>query len=240
MNSLKGKKALVTGGASGIGRAISLELAGLGADVCVHYRSSREQAEETVDTINATGGRSFAIQADLTIEEDVKALFRRLTDEFGRLDVLVNNAGASVFKSFMDSTPQDFDQLTATNLRGPFLCTHAVLPDMLERKSGIVVMINSMAARQVFPDSSIYAATKGGLKNMTDCLRSEVRKSGIRVLSVYPGATRTEIWPERVLEKHGHKMMGPEDVAQAVINACTAAPHVLIEDIVMQPIGGGI
>lgn len=233
---LKGKTVWVTGGRSGIGRAIASAFVREGARVFVSARASDELTAAAAEL----GPEVTAIPCDVTDRNEVEETARAISRAAGPVDVLVNNAGASVFKSFMDSTPEDFDKLTATNLRGPFLCTRAVLPDMLERKSGTVVMINSMAAQQVFPDSSVYAATKGGLRMMTDCLRSEVRTSGVRVLSVYPGATRTEIWPERVLEKHGHKMMGPEDVAQAVINACTAAPHVLIEDIVMQPIGGGI
>ena len=233
---LQGKTVWVTGGRSGIGRAVASAFVGEGARVFVSARASDELAAAAAEL----GPDVTAIPCDVTDAHEVAEAVRAIAEAGGPVDVLVNNAGASVFKSFMDSTPQDFDQLTATNLRGPFLCTHAVLSGMLEREDGIVVMINSMAARQVFPDSSIYAATKGGLKTMTDCLRSEVRKSGVRVLSVYPGATRTQIWPERVLEKHGHKMMDPGDVARAVINACTAPPHVLIEDIVMQPIGGGI
>lgn len=233
---LQGKIVWVTGGRSGIGKAIASAFVREGARVFVSARASDELTTAAAEL----GPEATPIPCDVTDGKEVEEAARVIARTAGPVDVLVNNAGASVFKSFMDTTPADFDLLTTTNLRGPFLCTHAVLPDMLERKEGTVVMINSMAARQVFPDSSIYAASKGGLKMMTDCLRSEVRKSGVRIISVYPGATRTEIWPERVLEKHGHKMMGPKDVAQAVINACTAEPHVLIEDIVMQPIGGGI
>ncbi len=233
---LQGKTVWVTGGRSGIGKAIASTFVREGARVFVSARASDELTAAAADL----GPEVTPLPCDVTDRQEVQEAARAISRAAGPVDVLVNNAGASVFKSFVDSTPEEFDQLMATNLRGPFLCTQAVLPGMLERESGIVVMINSMAARQVFPDSSVYAATKGGLKMMTDCLRSEVRRSGVRIVSVYPGATRTEIWPERVLEKHGHKMMGPEDVAQAVVNACTAPPHVMIEDIVMQPIGGGI
>jgi 3-oxoacyl-[acyl-carrier protein] reductase len=156
------------------------------------------------------------------------------------VNVLVNNAGTTVFRSFMESEVQDFDALLATNLRGPFLTSKAVLPAMVERGSGTIVMINSMAALQVFPNSSLYAATKGGLKMLTDCIRGEVRASGVRVVSIFPGATNTPIWPDKVREKHGSRMMTPEDVAHAVLTACSAPDQVLFEDIVMQPIGGGI
>ncbi|MBN1448348.1 MAG: SDR family oxidoreductase [Bacteroidetes bacterium] len=233
---LEGKTVWVTGGRSGIGKAVAKALAVAGATV---YISARGE-EELLAVAEELGPPVHALACDVTDETQVRAAVDAITSQSGPVDILVNNAGTSIFKSFMHSSLEEFDDLTATNLRGPFLCTQAVLPAMLERGNGIIVMINSMAALNVFPDSSVYAATKGGLKMMTDCLRSEVRKSGIRVVSVYPGATQSAIWPERVLEKHGHKMMSPEDVAANVLHVCTAPSHVMIEDLVMQPIGGGI
>lgn len=231
-----GKTIWITGGRSGIGRAIAAAFAREGASVYISGRDAeglRKSAEEVGDAVRA-------LPCDVSDAGEVEAACREILGEQEKIDVLVNNAGTTVFNAFTESTVEDFDRLTATNLRGPFLTSKAVLPGMKERGAGTIVMINSMAALQVFPNSSVYAATKGGLKMMTDCLRGEVRDSGVRVISIYPGATNTDIWPDRVREKHGHKMMTSDDVAAAVLHACGTSPQVMVEDIVMQPIGGGI
>jgi short-subunit dehydrogenase len=203
------------------------------------YISGRDP-EGLRKTAEELEGAVRALPCDVADAGEVEAAARGILGETGRIDVLVNNAGTTVFNAFTESTVEDFDRLMATNLRGPFLTSRAVLDGMLERGSGSIVMINSMAALQVFPNSSVYAASKGGLKMLTDCLRGEVRASGVRVISIFPGATNTDIWPDKVREKHGHKMMTSDEVAAAVLHACAATPQVMIEDIVMQPIGGGI
>lgn len=182
----------------------------------------------------------FLLPCDVADESAVHTAGQEIASRFGGVDILINNAGTTVFRPFLSSTIEDFDTLNSTNLRGPFLCTRAVLPGMLEKGKGAVVMVSSMAAVHAFPDSSVYSAGKAGLKAMADCLRLEVRKSGIRVISVFPGATYTDIWPSRVLEKHGGKMMQPEDVASAIVHACSAPNGVMYEEIFMQPIGGGL
>lgn len=232
----EGKTIWVTGGRSGIGRAIAAQFSERGANVVLSGRDEDGLAE----TARELGSLVTPMACDVSDAGQVEKTARAITDRFGSIDVLVNNAGSTVFKSFMATSIEEFDELAATNLRGPFLCSRAVLPGMLEQNEGAIVMINSMAALNVFPDSSVYSATKGGLKMLADCLRFEVRTSGVRVISIFPGATNTAIWPERLREKHSAKMMSPEDVARAVMTACEAPAGVLFEDIVMQPIGGGI
>jgi NAD(P)-dependent dehydrogenase (short-subunit alcohol dehydrogenase family) len=236
MMEIESRTVWITGGRSGIGRAIAEGFLRQDATVYISGRNAAGLDE----TAAALGGTVHALQCDVTDAADVQAGYARIAGESGKVDVLVNNAGSTVFRSFMESEVQDFDALLATNLRGPFLTSKAVLPAMVERGSGTIVMINSMAALQVFPNSSLYAATKGGLKMLTDCIRGEVRASGVRVVSIFPGATNTPIWPDKVREKHGSRMMTPENVAHAVLTACSAPDQVLFEDIVMQPIGGGI
>ncbi|MBL0174277.1 MAG: SDR family oxidoreductase [Ignavibacteria bacterium] len=167
----------VTGAGSGIGKAIASHFAAGGATVVASGRHA-----DILDTF-ATEARDkgwnvLAVPCDVTDADSVRAAHARMVDASGPVDVLVNNAGTTVFTPFVKSALADFDRLVATNLRGPFVCTQAVLPSMLERRSGTVVMVNSMAATHVFPDSSVYSATKAGLKAMTDCLRFEVRKTG--------------------------------------------------------------
>mgnify|MGYP000433432488 FL=1 len=232
----EGQTIWITGGRSGIGRSMAAAFAREGATV---YITGRD-AEGLRRTASEIEGTVRALPCNVSDAGEVEAAARGILGETGQIDVLVNNAGSTVFNAFTETSVEDFDRLMATNLRGPFLTSRAVLDGMLKRGSGCIVMINSMAALQVFPNSSVYAATKGGLKMMTDCLRGEVRASGVRVISIFPGATDTPIWPDKVREKHGHRMMSSDEVAASVLHACAATPQVMIEEIVMQPIGGGI
>jgi 3-hydroxy acid dehydrogenase/malonic semialdehyde reductase len=226
----------ITGGRSGIGKAIAQSFAALGARVIL---SSRD-ADALKEVAHELGPQVHALPCDVTDAGQVQAAALRIFQDFGRVDILVNNAGSTVFKSFVETSVEEFDDLSTTNLRGPFLCSKAVLPAMLERGEGFIIMINSVAALNVFPNSSVYSATKGGLKMLADCLRAEVRAAGVRVVSIFPGATNTPIWPEKMRASHGHKMMSPGDVAEAVVASCMASPSVLYEEIIMQPVGGAI
>ncbi len=227
----------ITGASTGIGQALCVAFAREGARVIASARNP-QLLSTTVAAI--TEGEVHALPCDVSSATEVGAAHQRILEQFGPVHALINNAGTTVFRSFMDTSVEDFDRLTATNLRGSFLTTKAVLPGMVERGDGTIVMVSSMAAVHAFPDSSVYSAGKAGLKAMADCLRLEVRKSGVRVITVYPGATNTPIWPERVREKHGVKMMSPDDVAASILHACTAPLGVMIEEIRMQPIGGGL
>lgn len=229
--------AWVTGASRGIGRAIARSLAARGFQVVASARTA-EACAALLDEARTQGWQMHAVTCDVRSEASVAAAHAWITEHVGVVSVLVNNAGVTRFTSFDRSELSDFDELIAVNLRGPFLCTKQVLPAMKERRSGAIVMINSMAAREVFRDSAMYSATKAGLKLMTDCLRLEVRSAGIRVLGVYPGATHTEIWPERVREKRGAAMMPPDRIGETVASLLVVPEDTMIEDVFMQPIGG--
>ncbi len=229
----------ITGASSGIGKALAAKFASEGHPVAISSRNP-ERLKAAAEELRNSGLTVLAVPCDISDGNEVNAAAKAIGKKLGEVTVLINNAGTSVFKPFTESTIEEFDRLVATNLRGPFLCTQAVLPSMLERGEGSIVMINSIASRDVFPDSSLYSATKAGLKALADGLRLEVRKQGLRVISVYPGATATEIWPEKLLEKYGHKMMRVEDVAQAVFHTCNMPPSIQVEDYYLQPVGGGI
>ncbi len=229
--------AWVTGASRGIGRAIARALAAQGYGVVASSRDVQACAP-LVEEARALGWTMHAVACDVRSEASVREAHAWITAHVGVVSVLVNNAGVTRFTSFETSALADFDELIAVNLRGPFICTKAVLPAMKQQRSGAIVMINSMAAREVFRDSAMYSATKAGLKLMTDCLRLEVRSSGIRVLGVYPGATHTDIWPERVREKRGSAMMPPDRIGDAVASLLVVPEDTMIEDVFMQPIGG--
>jgi len=227
----------VTGASAGIGHASVQGFLDAGAVVVATSRSAERLADACAGLDQQ---RLHLLPCDVASEVDVERAHAAIVKDIGPVDVLINNAGTTVFRSFLDSSVDDFDRLHRTNLRGPFLCTRSVLPGMLEKGKGTIVMVSSMAAIHAFPDSSVYSATKAGLKAMADCLRLEVRKSGVRVVTVFPGATNTEIWPSKLREKYGEKMMHPSDVAAAILHVCSAPHGVMYEDVSMQPIGGGL
>jgi NADP-dependent 3-hydroxy acid dehydrogenase YdfG len=201
------------------------------------------RSQEKLDALAAAfyeEQKVFPIMCDVRDEHSVASAWDGIMTKVGRIDVLVNNAGVTAFTPFVKSTIEDFDAIHSTNLRGAFLCTQKVLPGMIERGEGTIVMINSVASRDVFQNSSVYAAAKAGLKAMTDGLRLEVRGLGVRVISVYPGATNTPIWNDKVREKHSEKMMTPENIADVVLSAVRLPKSVLVEDLYVQPIGGAL
>lgn len=223
----------ITGAGKGIGRAVALRFAKEEDRVFVSGRSLpalQKLARVAPDSM-------IPVVCDVLEPASVNQA-REFIEARGGVDVLVNNAGVTVFKSFIDTTLEDFDAIMNTNLRGAFLCTKSVIESMVERRSGVIVMINSMAAREVFKNSSAYAATKAGLKALADGIRIEVRDKGIRVISIHPGATLTDMWPDRVRERRKEVMMQSEQVADVIFDAVNAPSNLMIEELYLQPIGG--
>ncbi|MBD3305959.1 glucose 1-dehydrogenase [candidate division KSB3 bacterium] len=202
-----GKVALVTGGGTGIGKAIALELAQSGASVVVHYHASEQAAMDVMEQITASGGKAIAVQADVTNKEQVQCLVQTSIEHFGRIDILVNNAGDMIQRCAIVDMPEDlWDAIMALNVKGVFLVTQAVLPMMVRQGSGNIVNISSIAARSGGGGHSVaYATAKGAVSTFTRGLAKEVVKQGIRVNAVAPGATLT-----RFQERHST----PEKIAQ--------------------------
>jgi NADP-dependent 3-hydroxy acid dehydrogenase YdfG len=233
-----GKKiAWVTGAGSGIGKGTALALAAENYTVIASSRGM-EALDSLSKEASMLPGSVVAMPCDVTLDDQVAATHTNIVAEYGPVDVLVNSAGSSVFHSFMKSDVNDFDRLYQTNLRGSFICSQAVLPSMIERNAGVVVMINSMAAKEVFANSSIYSATKAGLRSLADGMRLELREKNIKIVSVYPGATATAIWPDGVVEKHAARMMKPEEVGKTIVHTIALPPEMVVEDIYLQPTGG--
>ena len=231
MATLRNKTALVTGASRGIGRATAAALAEAGAHVLVHYGRSSQEAESLVDSIRAKGGRAEAIRADLATTDGATWLAKEVRSIGGeRLDVLVCNAGVSKSATIRDHTIEDFDNLFATNVRGPFLLIQQVLP-ILGQGSNIV-LISSLAARTVVgtPDLDnrsilAYASTKGAIETLVKNFAAILGPRGIRVNAVAPGVIetdmsnfiKTEAGREVTLAMQALKRIGqPEDVAEVV------------------------
>ena len=190
---LTDKTAIITGAASGIGRATARVLAESGAAVTINYKSNEKDAELLRKEINSKGGRAIAVQADVTITADVKALVKRAVGEFGPVDILVNNAGSLIERlRILDLTEQRWDEVMDLNLKSAFLCSKAVVPSMIERKTGAIINLSSIAGRTGGALGSIhYSTAKGGLITFTKGLAKELAPFGIRVNAVSPGVIDT-------------------------------------------------
>ncbi len=194
MGKLTGKVALVTGGSRGIGAAIAKRLAADGASVAITYTKGAEAAMGVVKEIEKGGSRALAVQADAADAAAVKAAVERTVAAFGGLDVLVNNAGTGIVKTFEETTLEEMDRVIAVNLRGVFAATHAALKHLKE--GGRIINIGScVGERLMTPGLVAYAATKGAVKMFTQGLSREVGARGITVNNVQPGPIDTDLNP---------------------------------------------
>ena len=238
MGKLDGRIALVTGGGSGLGRAIACLFLAEGARVAIAGRDADKLAQATAGIPG--GDRILIVPTDVTDPGQVHDLVKQTTRRFGRIDVLVNNAGTNIkARRMRDLTIDAWNQLVRTNLDGAFYCIHEVLPQMLERKDGVIVNVNSFSGKRPHRDAGAgYAAGKFGLHALAGCLANEELESGIRVSSIYPGAIDT---PQRLKRpipdtaEQRAKMMKPEDVANAVLFVATLPPHVSVPELIIRP-----
>jgi NAD(P)-dependent dehydrogenase (short-subunit alcohol dehydrogenase family) len=189
---LAGKTALVTGSDRGVGKGIALELAGAGANVAVNYLDDPRLATATVAELEATGVTAFAIQGDVRMATQVRDMFAKVVDRFGRLDVHVNNAGVQTWKPLLDVDEEEWDFVVDTNLKGCFLCTQAAARYMKDHGGGSIVNIGSGCNKVAFPELVAYTASKGGIEMFTKVAAVELGPYGIRVNCVAPGAVEVE------------------------------------------------
>lgn len=200
---LNGKVALVTGAAKGIGRAIVLELIGNRAKVVINYRSSFAQVEELLAEIKEAGGEAIAVCGDVSSEEDAKNLINTTVKEFGRLDVLVNNAGITKDNLLMRISEEDFDKVINTNLKGTFFCIKHAATVMLKQRSGKIINMSSIVGVTGNIGQANYAASKAGVIGLTKSAARELASRGINVNGVAPGFIETDMThslPDKVKE----------------------------------------
>lgn len=225
--AVTGKGALVTGAASGIGRAIAIELARQGASVAVNYIGSAAQADRVLTDIQNGGGRAIAVQADVSKSDQVSSMIQQAIAQLGQIDVLVNDAGIEKPMSFLEEPEEEWDRVIATDLKGPFLCSQAAAREMVRRgKGGTIINISSVHEEIGFPGYASYCAAKGGLRMLCRDMALELAPYHINVINVAPGAIATPINlgtlsdPERKSALEREIPLGrigtPEEVAKLV------------------------
>ncbi len=218
---LSGKVAIVTGGARGIGREIALRLAEAGATCVV---SDVADAEPVAEEIRKMGGQSLAVMTDVTSASDVAGLVEKATDKFGRIDILVNNAGIARDQLLMRMSDEDWEVVLNVNLKSVFLCTRAVLRQMVKQRWGRIVSISSIVGIVGNPGQANYASSKAGVIGFTKTLAREVGSRGITVNAIAPGFIATKMTEQLTEEQKGEMLkriplgsLGtPRDVAEAV------------------------
>lgn len=223
MNSLENKVALVTGASRGIGAAVALHLAKAGAKIIVNYTGGLEAAQQTVAAIESAGGEAIALQADVANPEQVKAMFDAAIAHFGKIDVLVNNAGIMITKLLKDTTDEDFTRQFEVNVRGTFNTLREAATRLAD--GGSIINFSSTTTRVMMPTYATYVATKGAVEQLTRVFAKEVGSRGINVNAVLPGPTNTELFtkgkPQEVIDRLAslnafNRLGEPDDIAKTV------------------------
>jgi 3-oxoacyl-[acyl-carrier protein] reductase len=229
---LQGKVALVTGASRGIGLAVAHRLAQLGSDLGICARDSRKLASAASE-LERDGTRVLAIPADVARPAEINSLVLRVEQSLGPVEILVNNAGVGFFGPIQDASEENWDAVLDTNLKAVFLLSKAVARGMIQRKSGHIINIASLAGKNAFAGGSIYCASKWGLLGLTQCMAEDLRAHGIRVSAVCPGSVATDFSPHA--GKDPGKMLQPQDIAHAVAMIVTQEPQSFISEILLRP-----
>lgn len=235
---------LVTGASSGIGEATAKLLAEHGAKVAVAARR-KDKLDDLVKSIESDGGQALAIEADITDQATCQKLVKQVHDEWGQIDVLINNAGVMLLGPVMDAPTEEWERMVQLNVMGLLYMTHAALPIMKQQSGGHIVNISSVAGRTNNAGSAVYNLTKWGVGAFTESLRQELvaGKTGIRTTLIEPGAVATELVshnrPEVQEQMKGRwadmKRLESEDIAAGILYAVSQAEHVSVNEVLIRP-----
>ncbi|GAB3498593.1 SDR family oxidoreductase [Spirosoma knui] len=230
--TLENKTVIISGASRGIGRATALLLAQHGANVVVTARNVIELKQ-----VEADGqGKVIAIPGDVTSEADMQRIVQTALDRFGRIDVVINNAGYGIFKNVNEISVDEWDNLMATNVKGTFLLTKAALPALKAQGSGHIVVVASDVAKRTFAGGSLYTASKYAQEAFMGALRKEVRPFGIKVTGVYSGLVDSHFHEKG----HGHETsknwLKNEDMAESMLFIVSRPAHVVIDEFMVHPL----
>lgn len=217
MQSLKGKVALVTGAGKGIGKAIAIALANEGVHVGLLARTEKD-LKEVEESITSTGVKAAVAVADISNRTEVETAVEKVQNKLGPIDILINNAGTGTFGKFLELEPAVWEDMIKVNVFGVYYATRAVLPQMIERKTGDIINISSTAGKTGNAITSAYSASKFAVFGLTESLMQEVRKHNIRVTALAPSTVVTELaHSANLITGDADKVMHPEDFAELVI-----------------------
>ncbi len=233
---MKNKAVWITGASSGIGKSLAKKFAQNNFNVIASARRVKLIEKLSSEIPDA---KIIPVKNDVSKYEDINKTYNSITESF-EIDCLINNAGTTVFKSFIDTGIDDIKRITDVNLLGAIYATKVVLPEMIKRKKGTIINILSVAANTIFTNSTVYSASKAGLEMFGKVLREEVRDYNIRIINIFPGATATEIWPEFALERFSEKMIQPDKLADLISQIYQSDFSLCPEEITIRPIGGDL
>ncbi|MGC8850418.1 MAG: SDR family NAD(P)-dependent oxidoreductase [Candidatus Bathyarchaeia archaeon] len=236
---VKGKVAVVTGASRGIGFAVSkvFTFSGMKVYMASRNKDRLEEAAREIRGVSNLKGYPEAVQADVSDESDVKRLFYKISQEEGRLDVLVNNAGTGVFKPFLETKLQDLQKVFKVNVQGVFLCCKEAFKLMMNLGGGCIVNVGSIVSLRGYPNQSVYAASKHALLGLTKVLAEEGKAYNIRVMAICPGGVRTDLARKLLTIRPDLKpevLMDPEDVANTILYMIAFSDKASIDNIVIR------
>jgi NADP-dependent 3-hydroxy acid dehydrogenase YdfG len=240
---LKNKVAIITGASSGIGYATSLTLSKAGIRVAVGARRT-ERLQELEKQIVENNGEILIQKTDVTRKSDCDSLVNTIVEKWGKVDILINNAGLMPLSYFKNGKVEEWEQMVDVNIKGVLYCTSAVVPYMLEKKSGHIINISSVAGRIVFAGGSVYCATKHAIAALSEGLRKELSPTyNIRVTCIEPGAVETELLESITDESmtgfiqatKNMETLRSDDIANAILYAVQAPRHVNVNEILIRP-----
>ncbi|MEK4749123.1 3-ketoacyl-ACP reductase [Bacillus circulans] len=227
--SLKGKVAFITGAGRGIGKAVAVALANEGVNIGLLARTEGA-LQEVAKEVEALGVKAAYATVDVSSLEEVEQAISTLTNELGKADILINNAGIGKFQSLLDMDPEEWKQIIDVNLMGPYYVTKAVLPQLIEKNGGDIINISSTNGLNGAATSSAYSASKFGLIGMTESLAQEVRRNNIRVTSLTPSTVATDLAVKTDLIKgDAEKYMQPEDIAELIVSQLKLHPRIYVK-----------
>ncbi len=229
MNPLSGRKALITGGGSGVGKAIAEALVLEGVDVVIVSRRQKLLDETAAELNRQKRGKAYAVACDIRKAAEVRAAVSFALGKLSRIDFLINNSGLGVQSKIVDCSEEDWDMVVETNLKGAFLMTREVLPGMIQQKSGYIINIASQAAKYGYAKAGPYCASKFGLVGFGEALQEEVREHGIRVHSLCPALIQVPKPTQAEAIQHG--VLQVDDIVAAILFLLKQPPHVKIENI---------
>jgi 3-oxoacyl-[acyl-carrier protein] reductase len=227
---LNNKYVLVTGASRGIGRAISKALAGKGAFLILSARTE-DLLSEVKKEIITSGGRAEYIACDLARDEDILELFKKIKKDFGKLDILINNAGIAKGGSIVDFPVKDFDRLININLRAPYICCQQALKMMIPAGSGYIINISSVVGIKGYPYQTAYSASKHGITGLTKAIAAEVQENGIRVSMILPGGVDTALVGNTRPDLDKSILLKPEDIANTVLYLLSLPERAMVDQV---------